>query len=90
MPGYLERLFRHASLELGVAIGALLTLAGAAAVAGAFWSWSAVGFGALDPRLTMRQLIPGAILLVIGIQTVFSSFFLSVLGIRRRSRRAAA
>ena len=90
MPGYLEGLFRHVSLELGVAVGALLTLAGAAAVAAAIWSWSAAGFGALDPRLTMRQLIPGAILLVIGIQTVFSSFFLSVLGIRRRSRGAPA
>ena len=90
MPPYLERMFRHASLELGVAIGAVLTLTGAAALAAAIWSWSAVGFGALDPRLTMRQLIPGAILLVIGIQTVFSSFFLSVLGIRRRSRRASA
>jgi hypothetical protein len=90
MPAYLERMFRHASLELGVAIGAVLTLTGAAALAAAIWSWSAVGFGALDPRLTMRQLIPGAILLVIGIQTVFSSFFLSVLGIRRRSRGAPA
>jgi glycosyltransferase involved in cell wall biosynthesis len=90
MPGYLERMFRHVSLELGLAVGALLTLGGLAALVAAVWSWSAVGFGALDPRLTMRQLIPGAILLVIGIQTIFSSFFLSVLGIGRRSRGARA
>jgi glycosyltransferase involved in cell wall biosynthesis len=90
MPGYLDRLFRHVSLELGIVAGALLSAAGLAALVAATWSWRSVGFGALDPRLTMRQVIPGAILLVIGIQTIFSSFFLSVLGIRRRSRGASA
>jgi len=86
MPGYLDRLFRHVSLELGIVVGMLLALVGLGALAAATLGWSAVGFGALDPRLTMRQVIPGAILLVIGIQTIFSSFFLSLLGIRRRSR----
>jgi hypothetical protein len=90
MPGYLDRLFRHVSLELGIVTGGLLALAGLFALVAAAWSWRAVGFGALDPRLTMRQVIPGAILLVIGIQTIFSSFFLSVLGIRRRNRGASA
>ncbi len=84
MPGYLDRLFRHVSLELGIALGAVLALAGLGALVAATWSWRELGFGQLDPRLTMRQVIPGAILLVIGIQTIFSSFFLSVLGIRRR------
>jgi hypothetical protein len=90
MPGYLDKLFRNVSLELGIVVGGLLTLAGLGALAAATWSWRSVGFGALDPRLTMRQVIPGAILLVIGIQTIFSSFFLSVLGIRRRRRGAGA
>lgn len=84
MPGYLDRLFRHVSLETGIVVGLVLTLAGFGALLAAVWSWRAVGFGALDPRETMRQVIPGAILLVLGIQTVFSSFFLSTLGIRRR------
>jgi glycosyltransferase involved in cell wall biosynthesis len=84
MPGYLERLFRHVSLELGIVAGALLTLAGLAVLVAATYRWGALDFGALDPRRSMRHVIPGAILLVIGIQTIFSSFFLSVLGIRRR------
>jgi hypothetical protein len=84
MPGYLDRLFRHVSLELGIVVGLLLTLTGFATLVAAVWSWSAVAFGELDPRLTMRVVIPGAVLLVLGIQTIFSSFFLSVLGIRRR------
>jgi hypothetical protein len=32
----------------------------------------------------MRIVIPAALLLILGVQTVFSSFFLSVLGLRRR------
>lgn len=84
MPGYLDRLFRLVSLEAGIAAGLLLTLLGVGTLAWAVWSWTRVEFGALDPRVTMRQVIPGAMLLVIGIQTIFSSFFLSVLGIRRR------
>ena len=42
---------------------------------------SAVDFGALDPRVTMREIIPAAVLLTIGVQTIFASFFLSILGI---------
>jgi hypothetical protein len=90
MPGYLDRLFRVVSLELGIAVGAVLTLAGLGALVAATWSWRDIGFGQLDPRLTMRQVIPGAVLLVIGIQTIFSSFFLSVLGIRRRRASGSA
>ena len=84
MPGYLDRLFRHVSLETGILLGLVLTLAGLGALLAALLRWRAAGFGELDPRETMRQVIPGSILLVLGIQTVFSSFFLSTLGLRRR------
>ena len=84
MPVYLDRLFAHVTLELGIAVGLLLTLAGLGTLVAATLHWNAVGFGTLDPVVTMRVVIPGAVLLVLGIQTVFSSFFLSVLGIRRR------
>ena len=84
MPRYLDVLFRHVSLELGIVVGLLLTFVGLGTLGLAVWSWNQVGFGELDPRVTMRAVIPGSILLVLGIQTVFSSFFLSVLGIRRR------
>ncbi len=88
MPAVLDTLFRYASLELGLAVGLVTALAGLAILLAAVWSWSVVGFGALDARETMRQVIPGSILLVLGIQTVFSSFFLSTLGLRRRSPEA--
>ncbi len=90
MPPWLDRLFGWVSLELGLAGGLATTLAGLCVLVGAVWSWSAAGFGPLDARATMRQVIPGAILLVLGIQTVFSSFFLSTLGLRRRRSEGSA
>ena len=45
---------------------------------------ASTGFGPLDYGYTMRWVIPGVTLAVIGFQTVLASFFLSVLGMRRR------
>jgi len=67
-------------LETGLAVGALLFLLGVAGTVVAVLSWGAVGFGNLDPRLTMREVIPAAVLLTLGVQTIFASFFLSILG----------
>ena len=41
-------------------------------------------FGPLDYPHTMRIVIPAVMLLTLGAQTVFASFFLSVLGLPRR------
>ncbi len=46
-------------------------------------SWHAVGFGNLDPSLTMREVIPAVVLMALGTQTVFASFFMSILSIER-------
>ena len=78
-PGY-RALFRYVQLETGLAVGALLFLLGVAGTVVAVLSWGAVGFGNLDPRLTMREVIPAAVLLTLGVQTIFASFFLSILG----------
>ena len=42
------------------------------------------GFGHLDYAVTMRWAIPGATLTSLGFQTILSSFFVSVLGMKRR------
>jgi glycosyltransferase involved in cell wall biosynthesis len=80
----METLFRHVTLERGVLVGALSLVASAVLLLGAVLQWWAVDFGALDVRHTMRWAIPGMTLGVLGVQTVFSSFFLSILGMRRR------
>jgi glycosyltransferase involved in cell wall biosynthesis len=77
----LERLFRYITLEVGLLAGALMVLAGIVGLVLAVASWQSVGFGNLDPSLTMREVIPAVLLLAIGTQTVFASFFISILSI---------
>lgn len=80
----LDRLFRYINLEVGLGIGGLLVLAGLASSVIAVRTWGLQHFGPLDYARTMRIVIPAALLLILGVQTIFSSFFLSVLGLRRR------
>jgi len=79
----LERIFKYVTLEVGLAAGSLMALAGAVALVVAVVSWQSAGFGNLDPSLTMREVIPAVVLLALGTQTVFASFFISILSIDR-------
>ena len=79
-PSY-RSMFRYVNLETGLAAGGLMLLVGIAGIVVAVISWQSAGFGSLDPRLTMREVIPAAVLLTLGVQTIFASFFLSILGI---------
>jgi glycosyltransferase involved in cell wall biosynthesis len=79
----LQAVFRYVTLEVGLATGALMVLVGFVALVLAVASWSAIGFGNLDPSLTMREVIPAVVLLALGTQTVFASFFISILSIDR-------
>ncbi|MEO8562919.1 MAG: glycosyltransferase family 2 protein [bacterium] len=80
----IQTLFERVTLERGITVGAVTLLVAAALLFGAIWQWWSVRFGALDVRYTMRWVIPGMMLAVLGVQTVFASFFLSILGMRRR------
>jgi glycosyltransferase involved in cell wall biosynthesis len=84
-PAYppLESVSRYVTLEIGLAAGALMALIGVVALILAVASWGAVGFGSLNPSLTMREVIPAVVLLALGSQTVFASFFISILSIER-------
>jgi glycosyltransferase involved in cell wall biosynthesis len=77
----LEGLFRYITLEVGLLAGALMVLAGITGLVLAVASWQSVRFGNLDPSLTMREVIPAVLLMAIGTQTVFASFFISILSI---------
>jgi hypothetical protein len=56
-----------------------MILLGFASSIGALIYWSQNFFGPIDPRVSMRLVIPGAVLFTLGFQTLFASFFLSVL-----------
>ncbi len=80
------RIRRFASLvsvELGMASGLLLFVAGLAGGAYSLGLWSLAAFGALNPEITLRIVAPSAAAMILGLQLVFSSFFLGVLGLRR-------
>ena len=80
----LDGLFSYVTLEIGLFVGTLLTIAGLGTSVYAVGRWQNQHFGALDYSQTMRLVIPAALLLTLGVQTVFASFFMSVLGLRRR------
>jgi hypothetical protein len=50
--------------------------------AAAFWQWRETGFGALDPRVVMRDTIPATSLMIGGMELMLASFLLSVLRLR--------
>jgi len=80
----LDRLYPVVTLEKGVAVGTVAMLSGVALLVVSILQWRAAGFGNLDYEKTMRWVIPGVTLTALGFQTILSSFFLSILGLRRR------
>jgi glycosyltransferase involved in cell wall biosynthesis len=80
----MERIFRVVTLEVGLAVGLLLFLAGLGLSIYTIWFWSGRSFGALSTSSTIRLVVPAATFMILGLETVMASFFLSILGINRR------
>jgi hypothetical protein len=80
----LNAMFRWITLEVGLIVGAIVILVGIVGSVHALGLWGERSFGSLDPRQTLRTVIPAVTCLTLGCQIAFSSFFLSVLGLRRR------
>ena len=76
----LKRVLRRVTLESGLLFGGLLFLAGFAGCAWVTWHWAASGFG---PLFQVRQILFWSMWLFLGVQVIFASFFLSMLGISR-------
>jgi glycosyltransferase involved in cell wall biosynthesis len=81
----LARLARIFTLERGILLGLLATIFGLALIGRVAWLWIAADFGALSYPTTMRWIVPGVLLTILGFQTVLASFFLSILAMRRPS-----
>jgi glycosyltransferase involved in cell wall biosynthesis len=78
---WFDRMRGRFHLEHGLALGGLIMLAGGVLGAVIVVHWIQRGFGAISEE---RDAIAAATLLIIGIQVFFSSFLLSILGLRRR------
>jgi glycosyltransferase involved in cell wall biosynthesis len=79
----LMKAFRYIKLETGLVIGAVLVLLGVGGSLLAVSDWSAQHFGRLDPSHMLRLVSPSVVALTLGFETILSSFFLSVLGLKR-------
>jgi glycosyltransferase involved in cell wall biosynthesis len=80
----LKHLLNVVSLEKGLLLGTAAALVGIVLLLAAINQWRMTDFGRLDYSKTMRWVIPGATLTALGVQTMFASFFLSILGMHRR------
>jgi glycosyltransferase involved in cell wall biosynthesis len=80
----LRWLFRGNVLEVGLIVGTLLIVAGLTVSVYAFGAWGEQSFGPLDAGRMLRVVIPAVTALALGGQVALSSFFLSVLLLRRR------
>ncbi|HTY86629.1 MAG TPA: glycosyltransferase family 2 protein, partial [Candidatus Acidoferrum sp.] len=83
-------LFRIFTLERGILAGLVILLAGMALLVRALWIWKQASYGLLSPEDNLRRLLPATALTIIGVETIFSSFFMSALGLRTASRQPPA
>ena len=70
------------SLEAGILVGVLLLIAALTLSVIALVRWGNSSFKHLDYPSALRLAIPAAVALMLGVQIILSSFFLSVLGIK--------
>jgi glycosyltransferase involved in cell wall biosynthesis len=79
-PISLKRLLSRIKLEHGLLLGALLALVGFVGDAWVFADWARSDFGPLNQ---VRAVLFWSLWFFLGVQLIFSSFFLSMLGISR-------
>jgi glycosyltransferase involved in cell wall biosynthesis len=80
----LTRAAQLLTLERSLAVAACTTMIGVVLLLLAVNDWRLKHFGNLDYTSTMRLVVPGVMLVALGFQTMFSSFLLSVLAMKRR------
>jgi glycosyltransferase involved in cell wall biosynthesis len=83
---WFDRMRMRYKLEHGLVLGGGIVLAGVAVGAVIVIDWINHGFGRLSDE---NLAVLAATLIIVGIQIFFSSFLLSILGLRRRDSRPA-
>lgn len=78
-----DNIFNYFNLEKGIFIGFVLLVIGIILSILAFLFWADKSFSALEPAKVFRIIIPAVLLIVLGIQTILNSFFLSILGLKK-------
>jgi len=79
-----QRWFRFVTLETGLITGVVLVLVGLGIAIFSVNAWAHAGYGPLPPVQMMRRTLPAMMCLMLGTEVCFGSFFLSLLGLKRR------
>ena len=80
----MDQFFEIVNLERGLVVSFVAVGAGTLLIAAAVHRWWLADFGPLVYSRTMRLVIQGATLTALGFQPMFSSFFVSILGLDSR------
>jgi glycosyltransferase involved in cell wall biosynthesis len=80
----LDKMYRYVNLESALVTGILVTLCGFGGSVYSLYLWDQVDFGHLDYSSILRVVIPSVVCIIIGMQIVLSSFFLSVLAVNKK------
>jgi hypothetical protein len=78
----LRRVLALFSLERGIVAGLLMAAVGLGFLAAAILKWRAARFGIISYPESLRLVIPAVTCVTLGVQTLFSSFFLSILELK--------
>jgi hypothetical protein len=73
------RLVERYDVEVGILVGVGMTLVGLALLVASLLRWQEVGFGHLSYSGSLRVVIPGVALIVLGMQTMFNGFIFQIL-----------
>jgi len=80
----LTRAFRTFNLEKGLLAGAVLLLTGISIASYSFYVWSRAGFESMNPVVLVRLVAAVIVSTTLGVEIIFASFFLSIMGVGRR------
>jgi hypothetical protein len=80
----LQRILGLLKLERSLIFALLILTVGVMLLANAILSWRSAHYGALSYPDSLRKIIPAVTLIMLGVQWLFFSFFLSVLQLEKR------
>jgi hypothetical protein len=79
-----ENWFKFVTLETGVFAGGFILAVGLGSAIYGLCRWWQMGFGPLTASASVRLSLPAAVAIMLGIETILTSFFLSLVGMKRR------
>lgn len=80
----IERLFKIIRLKTGLTLGGILSFLGISILLYSVWNWRLHNFGPMSYAQSIRITIPAITIFILGIEMIFASFFLSILGLKRK------